>query len=145
LILNGKRENKRAFAGLVLRRRPYPQQECALHADGRARLPLRDILTKAWLIARAGARRFGGSARSYLAAAMRSVWSEEKAARVAIAAMKARVLRSIASLSNDLRDMERRLQDWYARQAAARPATVLPFPPRRSAAASAAVPAFRAA
>ena len=93
--------------------------------------PLRALLTKAWDIARAGARRFGGRARSYLAASMRSVWAE-KAARASIEAMKARVLASIASLPDDLRDMERRLQDWYAKQQAVRPATVLPFPSRRT-------------
>ncbi len=94
--------------------------------------PLKALLTKAWVIARAGARRFGGTARSYLAASMRSVWAEQKAARASIEAMKARVRASIASLPDDLRDMERRLQDWYAKQQAVRPATVLPFPSRRT-------------
>ncbi len=56
--------------------------------------PLRTILNKSWCLARAAARRFGGRARAYLAAAMRSVWAEQKAARVEIAAMKARVLQS---------------------------------------------------
>ena len=41
--------------------------------------PLRGILTKAWLIARAGARRFGGTVRAYLAAALRQAWAKAKA------------------------------------------------------------------
>ena len=53
--------------------------------------PLKALLTKAWRLARAGGRRFGGTARAYLASAMAQVWTEEKAARAAIESMKARV------------------------------------------------------
>jgi hypothetical protein len=88
-------------------------------------------MAKAWAIARAGAKRFGGTVRSYLAAALRSVWAEEKAARAAIAAMKARVRASIASLPADLRDMEQRLQRWYAANESRPSAEVVPLPGRR--------------
>jgi hypothetical protein len=48
-------------------------------------------MQKAWIVAKAGARRFGGAARAYLAAAMRQVWREEKAARAARATSRVRV------------------------------------------------------
>lgn len=34
------------------------------------------LLRRAWLLARTGARFFGGSARSYLGSAMRTAWAE---------------------------------------------------------------------
>ena len=98
--------------------------------------PLRAILAKAWRLARAGARRFGGAARPYLAAAMREVWAEEKAARAAIEGMKARVRASIATLAADIAACDRFMAAWYATQeagrtVAARGAEVLAFPDRR--------------
>ena len=94
--------------------------------------PLRAILAKAWCLARAGARRFGGAARSHLAAAMREVWAEEKAARAAIEGMKARVRASIATLPADVAACDRFMAAWHARQeagrtVAARGAEVLAF------------------
>lgn len=35
---------------------------------------MRSLFTKAWRLARKGAKRYGGSARSYFAAALRFVW-----------------------------------------------------------------------
>jgi hypothetical protein len=98
---------------------------------------------KSWCLARAGAKRFGGTACAYLAAALRSVWSEEKAARAAIEAMKARVRHSIATLAADHAACAEFMVAWYAAEESRRiPATVLPFPPRRPVAPSA--PARRA-
>ena len=107
------------------------------------------VMSKAWCLARAGARRFGGLARSYLAAAMRSVWAEQKAARAELAAMKARVLRVVANLAAEAREVERLTAEWGARLGlpgyAPRPAAVvLPFPVARPAPVPAA-PAPRAA
>ena len=117
--------------------------------------PLRAILNKAWAIARAAARRFGGRARAFLAEALRQIWHEQKTARAAIEAMRARVLRSIASLPDDLREMEALTREWGARlsreqrereqeRERRRAATVVPFPVRRPADVPA-VPARRAA
>ena len=97
--------------------------------------PLRSIFAKAWCHARAGARRFGGTARAYLAAAMRQVWAEQKAARAEVEAMKARVLACVANLAAEAREMEAMTREWgaklglpgYRRAAAA----VLPFRARR--------------
>jgi hypothetical protein len=116
---------------------------------------LRTILNKAWVIARAGARRFGGTARSYLAAAMRSVWAEQKAARAEIEAMRARVLGVVANLAAERLEMERLTREWCSRlsrearereqeRQRRRPATVLAFPSRPPVAVPAA-PARRAA
>ena len=44
-----------------------------------ARLDRRALLRRAWALARAGARRFGGGVRAYLAAALRQSWAEAKA------------------------------------------------------------------
>ena len=110
-------------------------------------------MSKAWAIARGAARRFNAPVRSFFAEALRQVWRQEKAVRVEIEAMKARVLHSIATLPDDLREMERQLQAWYAKQAAAaqearRPAleaatgVVLAFDRRRAAKAA---PATQAA
>ncbi len=108
--------------------------------------PLRTILNKAWAIARSAARRFNAPVRSFLAEALRQIWHEQKTARAEIEAMKARVLHSIATLPDDLREMERQLQAWYAKQAAVRPvpATVVLFPAPRPAVVPA-VPVRRAA
>ena len=38
------------------------------------------VMSKAWASARAGARRFGGTPRLYLASAMKQAWQAEKAA-----------------------------------------------------------------
>ena len=90
-------------------------------------IPLRSLMQKAW----AGARRFGSTARAYLAAALRQTWAQERQAHANIDAMKARVRHSIATLASDLADSGRFMRDWYARQDAARTAEVLPFPVRR--------------
>jgi len=49
-----------------------------------ARLDCRALLRRAWGLARAGARRFGGTVRAYLAEALRQAWAEAKA-RLAVA------------------------------------------------------------
>jgi hypothetical protein len=100
--------------------------------------PLRAILNKAWILARADARRFDGSVRSYLAAAMRSVWAEQKAARAEVEAMRQRVLAAVANLAAEAREMESLTAEWGARLGLPgcqprRAATVVPFPPRRPA------------
>lgn len=64
----------------------------------RSAYPLRAILNKAWAIARAGVRRFGGLARSYLAAALRQAWSEAKVLAVTVVAQRQRVLAEVAAL-----------------------------------------------
>ena len=56
---------------------------------------LKALLTKAWVLARAGARRFGGTARAYLAASLRQCWAEAKALAAAVAAQRARVLAEV--------------------------------------------------
>ena len=60
--------------------------------------PLRTILNKAWVVSRGAARRFGGTARAFLAEALRQVWREEKQARAETAAMRERVLATVAAL-----------------------------------------------
>jgi hypothetical protein len=88
-------------------------------------------MTKAWTVAKSAARRFNAPARRFIAEALRQVWREEKAARAAIEAMKARVRASIASLPADLRDMEQHLQRWYLANEPRPSAEVVPFPFRR--------------
>ena len=56
---------------------------------------LRPLMSKAWAIARASARRFGGTARAYLAAAMRQAWAAAKALAVETAAQRAWVLAEV--------------------------------------------------
>ena len=56
--------------------------------------PLRALLQKAWCHARAGARRFGGTARAYISAALKQAWGEAKGA----AGQRARVLAAVAAL-----------------------------------------------
>ncbi len=104
------------------------------------------IMSKGWCLARTAAKRFGGSVRSYLAEALRLVWNEQKVARDAILAMRARVRASIASLPADIAECERFMTRLYAEQAIARQAqrpaleaasaVVLRFPARRAAAAA---------
>jgi hypothetical protein len=53
-------------------------------------------MAKAWVIARAGARRFGGTARAYIAASMRQCWADAKVLAATIAAQRARVLAEVA-------------------------------------------------
>ena len=52
-----------------------------------SRLDRRALLRRAWVLARDGARRFGGAIRAYLAAAPRQAWAETKARRAVAAAM----------------------------------------------------------
>ena len=49
-----------------------------------ARLDRRQLLRRAWGLARDGARRFGGTVRAYFAEALRQSWAEVKA-RIATA------------------------------------------------------------
>ncbi|MDQ1646871.1 MAG: hypothetical protein QOJ50_3055 [Cryptosporangiaceae bacterium] len=51
------------------------------------RLDKRQLLRRAWGLARDGARRFGGSPRLYLDEAMRLAWAEVKARREAARGM----------------------------------------------------------
>ena len=117
--------------------------------------PLKALLTKAWCLARAGVRRFGGAVRSFLAAAMRSVCAEEKHARAEVAAVAARVRACVAGLAAERLEMERLTAEWCARltreqrqrereRERRRVARVLPFPSRRPVVVPAA-PACRAA
>ena len=60
--------------------------------------PLRSLMQKAWIVARAAARRFGGTARTYLAAALRQAWAEAKTLAATIAAQRQRVLAELAKI-----------------------------------------------
>ena len=53
------------------------------------------VMSKAWCLARAGARCFGGRPRAYLAAAFRQAWSQAKALAATIAAQCAWVLAEV--------------------------------------------------
>lgn len=53
----------------------------------------KQIMTTAWTIAREGAKKFGGSVRSYIAAALRQAW---------IAARKPATLEDVADAANKL-------------------------------------------
>jgi Streptococcus thermophilus bacteriophage Gp111 protein len=65
-----------------LRRRGRQRAEHARYLA--TRLDRRALLRRAWGLARAGAARFGGTVRAYLAAALRQAWAEAKA-RLAVA------------------------------------------------------------
>ena len=56
------------------------------------------LFRKAWAIARAGARRFGGRPRSYLSAALKQAWAEAKSLAATVAAQRARVLAELAKI-----------------------------------------------
>ena len=56
------------------------------------------VMSKAWAIARAGARRFGGTARAYISAALRQAWADAKALAATVAAQRARVLAELAKI-----------------------------------------------
>ena len=60
--------------------------------------PLRTILNKAWCLARAGARRFGGRPVAYLAAALKEAWAEARDMAATVAAQRARVLAEVARI-----------------------------------------------
>ena len=60
--------------------------------------PLKALLTKAWAIARAGARRFGGRASQYLAAALKQAWAEARTLAATVDAQRARVLAEVARI-----------------------------------------------
>ena len=117
----------------------------------------RSVMQKAWALARAGARRFGGRARQYLAEALRQAWAEVRAGAARIAEQTARVLASFASLPAEIAAVDALMDRFYAtmpetaeercerlraeREAVAK---VLPFPARVPAAAPA-LPLRRAA
>ena len=65
-----------------LRRRGRVRADHARYLAGR--LDKRQLLRRAWGLARDGARRFGGTVRAYLAEALRQSWAEVKA-RIATA------------------------------------------------------------
>lgn len=56
------------------------------------------ILTKAWMSAKFAARRFGGSARAYLAETMRQAWAAERALTKSCDEMVARVRAEVAAI-----------------------------------------------
>lgn len=56
------------------------------------------ILNKAWLCARAAARRFGGSPRAYLAETMRQAWAAERAVIKSCDEMAARIRAEVAAI-----------------------------------------------
>ena len=62
------------------------------------RFPLKALLTKAWAIARTGARHFGGRASQYFRAALRQAWAEARDMAATIAAQRARVLAEVARI-----------------------------------------------
>ena len=97
----------------------------------RSAYPLRTILNKAWCLARAGAKRFGGTARAYFNTSLKQAWEASRSPAAAAAAMRARVRHSIATLAADHAACDAFMRDWYARQEPARVAEVLPFPARR--------------
>jgi hypothetical protein len=102
--------------------------------------PLRSLFAKAWCLARHGARRFGGRAHQYIAAALRQAWAEAKATAARVADQTARVLASIDSLASDVAAEARYMAAFYAQQAAVRfAAKVVPFPVRPAAPAPAPV------
>ncbi len=65
-----------------LRRRGRQRADHARYLAGR--LDRRQLLRRAWGLARDGARRFGGTVRAYFAEALRQSWAEVKA-RLAVA------------------------------------------------------------
>ena len=65
----------------------------------------RSILLMAWVHARQGQAKFGGSPRLYLAAALRQAWAEEKA-EIARKAARLACLDAQAALDVRLADME---------------------------------------
>jgi hypothetical protein len=60
--------------------------------------PLRSILNKAWAIARAGARRFGGTARSVLRRRPEAGVGEARDMAATVAAQRQRVLAEVARI-----------------------------------------------
>ena len=60
--------------------------------------PRRSIFATAWSLARRGARRFGGTARQYLAAALKQAWVEARDLAATVAAQRARVLAEVAAI-----------------------------------------------
>jgi Streptococcus thermophilus bacteriophage Gp111 protein len=86
------------------------------------------VMRRAWASARAGARRFGGSVRLYLAEALRVAWATEKAAVTQLAATRARLSAEVETIRAEGRA---RLAAEQARREAARKVAVLP--PRRPA------------
>src|SRR5689334_2851619 len=62
---------------------------------------LRLIMRTAWAWARHGAVKFGGSARSYFAEALKLVWGEKKRLAREIAESRARVLAELAAMKEE--------------------------------------------
>jgi len=61
---------------------------------------MKNIMTRAWQIAKRAARRFSGKAKAYFAEALRIAWAEfkdEVANEVAIAALRAQILADYAA------------------------------------------------
>ena len=56
------------------------------------------VMSKAWTVARSAARRFNAPARQFIAEALRQIWREEKRARAETAAMRERILATVAAL-----------------------------------------------
>jgi hypothetical protein len=65
-----------------LRRRGRQRADHAAYLRGR--LDRRGLMRRAWAVARAGAAKFGGTVRAYIAEAVRQTWAEVKA-RLAVA------------------------------------------------------------
>jgi hypothetical protein len=81
------------------------------------------VMRKAWAAARAGARRFGGAVRPYLAEALRQAWAEAKRSARDLAAMRARVSAEVERIRAEGRA---RLAAGQVRREAARKLAVLP-------------------
>ena len=92
------------------------------------------LFRKAWAIARAGARRFGGRPRSYLSAALKQAWAEAKSLAATVAAQRARVLAELAKIRAEFsplgvarrRRAEAALEVEFASRRDARPDARLP-------------------
>ena len=56
------------------------------------------VMSKAWAIARVGARHFGGRASQYFRAALRQAWAEARDMAATVAAQRARVLAEVARI-----------------------------------------------
>ena len=59
---------------------------------------LRPLMAKAWSLARAGARYFGGRASQYFRAALKQAWVEARDMAATVAAQRARVLAEVARI-----------------------------------------------
>jgi hypothetical protein len=73
-------------------------------------------MTEAWRRAYLAVHQFGGRVRQYFPSALREAW--EAARSPAVAAMKARVRASVASLAPDIAAVDAYMADLYHRDAA---------------------------